>query len=218
MAAKFTPDPELPCLQPAFSPKGPDADPPEDRRTDGRKKVVIHSDGGCHGNPGPGGWAAILECGKHRRELSGGVPATTNNRMELQAAIEALSALKEPCDVEFHTDSQYVKNGVSGWLSGWKHNGWKTKSKKPVKNDDLWRALDACASKHRIKWLWLKGHAGHNGNERCDQLATGEIIKIRQMFSPQQLDAMLSDFCRKDNPEQISGGKQDLTQLNEFHL
>ncbi len=138
--------------------------------------------------------------------------------MELQAAIEALSALKEPCDVEFHTDSRYVKNGVSDWMSGWKRNGWKTKSKKPVKNDDLWRALDACASKHRIKWLWLKGHAGHNGNERCDQLATGEITKIKQMFSPQQLDAMLADFSRKENPDQISGRKQNLTQPNEFHL
>jgi ribonuclease HI len=156
------------------------------------KKVVIHSDGGCHGNPGPGGWAAILEYGPHRRELSGGVPATTNNRMELQAAIEALSALKESCEVEFYTDSEYVKNGVSGWLPNWKRNGWRTKSKQPVKNEDLWRALDAQAARHRVKWHWLKGHAGHAGNERCDQLANAEIAKIKKAFAPGQLKAMLS--------------------------
>jgi ribonuclease HI len=166
------------------------------------KKVVIHSDGGCHGNPGPGGWAAILEYGPRRRELSGGVPATTNNRMELQAAIEALSALKEPCEVQFHTDSEYVKNGVSGWLSNWKRNGWRTKSKKPVKNEDLWRKLDSHVSKHQVKWHWLKGHAGHVGNERCDQLANAEIAKIKKAFSPEQLKGMLAEFSAKDSTEQ----------------
>src|SRR5580692_5322404 len=109
------------------------------------KAVTIHSDGGCHGNPGPGGWAAVLVHGAHRRELSGGAPATTNNRMELQAAIEALSALKEPCEVELFTDSQYVRNGVTSWIAGWKRNGWRTKSKAPVKNEDLWRQLDQAA-------------------------------------------------------------------------
>jgi ribonuclease HI len=123
------------------------------------KRVVIHSDGGCHGNPGPGGWAAILEYGPHRRELSGGEPATTNNRMELQAAIEALTALKEPCEVDFYTDSEYVRKGVSDWLSKWKRNGWMTSAKRRVKNEDLWRALDACSSRHRVKWHWVKGHA-----------------------------------------------------------
>jgi ribonuclease HI len=166
------------------------------------KKVVIHSDGGCHGNPGPGGWAAILEYGPHSRELSGGVPATTNNRMELQAAIEALSALKEPCEVEFYTDSEYVKNGVSGWLSNWKRNGWRTKSKKPVKNEYLWRALDSHVSKHQVKWNWLKGHAGHVGNERCDQLANTEIAKIKKTFSPEQLKGMLVEFSERDSAEQ----------------
>ena len=166
------------------------------------KKVVIHSDGGCHGNPGPGGWAAILEYGPRRRELSGGAPATTNNRMELQAAIEALSALKEPCEVEFHTDSEYVKNGVSGWLSNWKRNGWRTKSKKPVKNEDLWRALDSHVSKHQVKWHWLKGHAGHVGNERCDHLANAEIVKIKKAFSPEQLKEMLAEFSARDSAEQ----------------
>jgi ribonuclease HI len=166
------------------------------------KKVVIHSDGGCHGNPGPGGWAAILEYGQHKRELSGGVPATTNNRMELQAAIEAMSALKEPCEVEFYTDSEYVKNGVSGWISNWKRNGWRTKSKKPVKNEDLWRALDSHVSKHQVKWHWLKGHAGHAGNERCDQLANAEIAKIKKTFSSEQLKGLLAEFSAKDSSEQ----------------
>lgn len=168
------------------------------------KKVVIHSDGGCHGNPGPGGWAAILEYGQHQRELSGGVPATTNNRMELQAAIEALSALKEPCEVEFYTDSEYVKNGVSGWLSNWKRNGWRAKSKKPVKNADLWRVLDSHVSKHQVKWHWLKGHAGHVGNERCDQLANTEIAKIKKTFDTEQLKALLAQFSAKDDAEQTS--------------
>jgi len=168
------------------------------------KKVVIHSDGGCHGNPGPGGWAAVLEYGQHKRELSGGVPATTNNRMELQAAIAALSALKEQCEVEFYTDSEYVKNGVSGWLTNWKRNGWRTKAKKPVKNEDLWRALDSSVSKHKIEWHWLKGHAGHIGNERCDQLANEEIAKIKQAFSAEQLKAVLAQFSAKNDADQTS--------------
>lgn len=166
--------------------------------------MVIHSDGGCHGNPGPGGWAAVLEYGQHKRELSGGVPATTNNRMELQAAIAALSALKEQCEVEFYTDSEYVKNGVSGWLTNWKRNGWRTKAKKPVKNEDLWRALDSSVSKHKIEWHWLKGHAGHIGNERCDQLANEEIAKIKQAFSAEQLKAVLAQFSAKNDADQTS--------------
>src|SRR5436190_1003186 len=168
------------------------------------KKVVIHSDGGCHGNPGPGGWAAVLEHGAHSRELSGGVPATTNNRMELQAAIEALGALKEPCEVEFYTDSEYVKNGVSAWLSKWKRNGWRTQSKKPVKNEDLWRALDSEVSKHHVKWHWLKGHAGHPGNERCDQLANAEIARIKKIYNPDQLKVLLAQFTAKEKAEQTS--------------
>lgn len=122
--------------------------------------------------------------------------------MELQGAIEALAALKEPCEVEFYTDSEYVKNGVSGWLSGWKRNGWRTKSKKPVKNEDLWRALDAQAAKHQIKWHWLKGHAGHAGNERCDQLATAEIAKIKKTFNADQLKALLAQYSAKAEAEQ----------------
>lgn len=159
------------------------------------KKVVIHSDGGCHGNPGPGGWAAVLEYGPHRREISGGVPATTNNRMELQAAIEALNSLKEPCEVEFHTDSQYVKNGISQWMPNWKRNGWRTVSKKPVKNEDLWRALDSQVSKHKVTWHWVKGHAGHIGNERCDTLAGREIAAIRKQYTSDQLRLMVDQFA-----------------------
>lgn len=168
------------------------------------KKVIIHSDGGCHGNPGPGGWAAVLEHGKHRKELSGGVPATTNNRMELQAAIEAFGVLKEPCEVEFYTDSEYVKNGVTAWVYNWKRNGWRTKSKQPVKNEDLWRALDAQASRHKVVWHWLKGHAGHAGNERCDQLANAEIEKIKKAFTKAQLKELLRDFS-KGNEDRTNG-------------
>ena len=160
----------------------------------GLKQVTIHSDGGCQGNPGPGGWAAVLEHGKARRELSGGAAATTNNRMELQAAIEALKALKEPCAVDFYTDSEYVRNGVMGWVIAWKRNGWKTKEKKPVKNEDLWRSLDALAQRHVVTWHWLKGHAGHAQNERCDQLATAEIAKIRKAYTRQALREALADF------------------------
>jgi ribonuclease HI len=167
------------------------------------KKVVIHSDGGCHGNPGPGGWAAVLEYGQHKREVSGGVPATTNNRMELQAAIEAFAVLKEPCEVEFHTDSEYLRNGVMDWLPNWKRNGWRTKSKKPVKNEDLWRALDAAIAGHKIDWRWLKGHAGHAGNERCDVLANQEIAKIKKTFNAAQLKKLLAQFSAQPEEESL---------------
>src|SRR5690606_12232388 len=134
-------------------------------------KVIIHTDGACSGNPGPGGWGAILEYGGHTRELKGGEALTTNNKMELTAAIEALTALKRPCEVEIHTDSQYVTNGVQSWMHGWKRNGWKTADKKPVKNLELWQALDEATKRHTIEWKWVKGHAGHELNERADQLA-----------------------------------------------
>ncbi|WP_421952507.1 ribonuclease HI [Pelagibacterium sp.] len=133
--------------------------------------VVIHTDGACSGNPGPGGWGAVLEYNGTVKELKGGMAQTTNNQMELTAAIEALNALKRPCAVEIHTDSQYVKNGIQGWLHGWKRNGWKTAAKKPVKNVDLWQALDAATKRHTITWHWVKGHAGHDLNERADRLA-----------------------------------------------
>ena len=134
-------------------------------------RVIIHTDGACSGNPGPGGWGAVLQYGDKVKELKGGEPLTTNNRMELTAAIEALSALKRPCAVELHTDSQYVKNGLTSWINGWKRNGWRTADKKPVKNVELWQALDAAVERHTIDWRWVKGHNGDEFNERADQLA-----------------------------------------------
>lgn len=156
-------------------------------RIETMKKVTIHTDGGCHGNPGPGGWAAILQYGSRQRELSGAEPHTTNNRMELRAALEALNALKESCEVELHTDSQYLRQGITEWIQGWKQNGWRTKERKPVKNDDLWRALDAARARHQIEWRWLKGHAGHPANERCDELAAAAIARLRK--SPREAPA-----------------------------
>jgi ribonuclease HI len=134
-------------------------------------KVVIYTDGACSGNPGPGGWGAILIFGAHRREICGGDLATTNNRMELMAAIMALEALTRDCEVELHTDSQYVRTGISEWLPGWKARGWKTAAKAPVKNDDLWKRLDQARLRHKVDWRWVKGHAGHELNERADALA-----------------------------------------------
>jgi ribonuclease HI len=134
--------------------------------------VEIYTDGACSGNPGPGGWGAVLSYGGHRKELSGGEAApTTNNRMELTAAIRALESLTRRSTVRLHTDSSYLRNGVTSWLPTWKRNGWRTASKQPVKNEDLWRRLDAAATKHDVQWLWVKGHAGDPGNERADALA-----------------------------------------------
>ena len=133
--------------------------------------VEIFTDGACKGNPGPGGWGALLRFGETEKELCGGEPATTNNRMELLAVIRALESLNRRCVVKLHTDSQYVQKGISEWIIGWKKRGWKTADKKPVKNVDLWRELDQLASQHDVEWLWVKGHAGHDGNERADQLA-----------------------------------------------
>jgi ribonuclease HI len=135
------------------------------------RRVEIFTDGACSGNPGPGGWGAILRYGDTERELNGGEPVTTNNRMELLAAINALEALKRPSHVDLHTDSQYVKNGIMSWIHGWKRNGWKTADKKPVKNAELWQRLDDVADLHEITWHWVKGHAGHPENERADELA-----------------------------------------------
>lgn len=161
-------------------------------------RVSIHTDGGCQGNPGIGGWAAVLESGGRRKEISGGSPATTNNRMELRAAIEALGALKQPCDVVLHTDSEYLRNGITRWLHGWKRNGWRTSTKQPVKNEDLWRALDAAVAKHKIHWQWVKGHAGVHDNERCDQLAGAAMQRIREMFTLSQLDEAMRNFKAGD--------------------
>ena len=143
------------------------------------KQVRAFTDGACSGNPGPGGWGAVLQFGDHERELHGGAKDTTNNRMELTAAIETLRALSEPCRVSLTTDSTYVKDGITQWLANWKRNGWKTAAKKPVKNQDLWQALDHESSRHEIDWCWVKGHSGHPENERADRLANLGMDEVR---------------------------------------
>jgi ribonuclease HI len=140
-----------------------------------RPHVVAYTDGACSGNPGPGGWGVILIYGEHRKELNGGEPVTTNNRMELMGAISALEALKKPARVDIHTDSEYVQKGISGWINGWKRNGWRTSAKQPVKNADLWQRLDAARARHEVHWHWLRGHSGHAENERADELARAAI-------------------------------------------
>ena len=142
--------------------------------------VVIYSDGACSGNPGPGGWGAVMISGAHVKEICGGEPGTTNNRMELMAAIQALEALKKPCKVELHTDSTYVMKGISEWIFGWKKRGWKTADGKPVKNDDLWRRLDTARARQDVSWNWVKGHAGHELNERADALARKGLEQARK--------------------------------------
>jgi ribonuclease HI len=142
-------------------------------------RVVIHTDGACSGNPGPGGWGAILEWGGRRREIKGGEAHTTNNRMELMAAISALETLKRPCDVDLHTDSQYLRQGIMSWIHGWKRNGWRTADKKPVKTADLWQRLDGAVARHTVHWHWVRGHSGHDLNERADELAREAIAELR---------------------------------------
>ena len=144
-------------------------------KNDPSANVVIYTDGACSGNPGPGGWGALLKFGPHEKEISGGASETTNNRMELTAAIEALKTLKRPCQVQFFTDSEYLRKGITEWVSNWKRRGWLTASKKPVKNKDLWQALDAAIGGHQIEWHWVRGHAGYAENERVDQLARNAI-------------------------------------------
>ena len=141
--------------------------------------VVIYTDGACSGNPGPGGYGAILTFGDREKEISGSEPHTTNNRMELMAAISALEALKRPCKIDLHTDSQYVQQGISTWIKQWKRNGWRTADKKPVKNTDLWQRLDAALARHEVRWHWVKGHDGHEMNERADALARSAIAAQR---------------------------------------
>ena len=144
------------------------------------EKITIYTDGACKGNPGPGGWGAILRMGDKEKELWGGEPATTNNRMELTAVIQALAALKRPVTATVYSDSQYVLNGISQWIHGWKKNGWRTSDKKPVKNADLWQQLDRLASLHHLEWVWVKGHAGHPENERADALANRGIETLKE--------------------------------------
>jgi ribonuclease HI len=154
------------------------------------KKVLIHTDGACEGNPGPGGWAAILEFGGAVREISGGTLATTNNRMEMQAALEALLGLKEPCEVDLYTDSEYLRDGITKWIKSWKAKGWK----KPIKNIDLWKALDAARDRHTVRWHWVRGHAGHPKNERCDVLATTQARHYRSTHTKAERTAAMDRF------------------------
>jgi len=143
------------------------------------ERVTIYTDGACSGNPGPGGWGALLLFNGQERELTGAEPLTTNNRMELMAAISALEALKRPCGVDLHTDSQYVRNGITSWISGWKRKGWRTAANQPVKNDDLWKRLDEARQRHDVSWHWVKGHADNDGNNRVDGLARRAIDEMR---------------------------------------
>jgi ribonuclease HI len=142
--------------------------------------VTIYTDGACKGNPGPGGWGALLVSGEREKEIFGGDPATTNNRMELTAVIRALESLKREIDVDIYTDSQYVKNGIETWIHGWKRNGWKTADKKPVKNTELWRELDLQVARHRVRWHWVKGHNDHPGNDRADALANRGVASLQE--------------------------------------
>ncbi len=143
--------------------------------------VSIYTDGACSGNPGPGGWAALLRYGVREKELTGGVSKTTNNRMEMTAALEALNSLKTPCQVDFYSDSEYLRKGITEWMANWKRRGWKTAAKKPVKNQDLWKALDHAIQPHQIIWHWVRGHAGHRDNERVDQLARQALHSNRKI-------------------------------------
>jgi len=153
-----------------------------------KPRVEIYTDGACLGNPGPGGWGALLRFGPHEKELSGAASKTTNNRMEMQAAIHALNALNKPCQVTLHTDSQYLRQGITQWVKNWQRNGWKTASKKPVKNKDLWQALLKAVARHDVRWEWVKGHAGHPENERVDALASN-AAHTRARHAPPDLDA-----------------------------
>ena len=148
--------------------------------TAARPKITVFTDGACSGNPGAGGWGAILISGEHRKELNGGEADTTNNRMELMAAIAALEAIKKPADVELHTDSVYLRDGITKWIFGWKRNGWRTADKSPVKNVELWQRLETATARHKMDWRWLKGHAGHEENERADVLAREALAPFKK--------------------------------------
>lgn len=148
-----------------------------------KKKIIIYTDGGCSGNPGIGGWGAVLIYKGHKKEIFGGEKDTTNNRMELTAAIRALQSVKEPCTIELHTDSNYLKDGITKWINNWKKNGWRTSDKKPVKNIDLWQELELALESHNVEWKWIKGHSGNEGNELADSLANKGIASIKSTIS-----------------------------------
>lgn len=161
-----------------------------------RPPVTIYTDGGCQGNPGPGGWGCVVIYRQQAWELSGSEPATTNNRMEMLAAIRGFRALNRPCQVQVFTDSDYLRQGITSWIEGWRRRGWRTKEGDPVKNQDLWSELDSLARQHQVQWNWLKGHAGHRWNERCDALATSAIERLRREMSRDELASALERFRR----------------------
>lgn len=171
------------------------------------KRIEIFTDGACSGNPGPGGWGAILRFNGTTKELSGGEANTTNNRMELMAAIEALSAPKEAVEVDLYTDSKYVMDGINGWIDGWKRNGWKTAAKQPVKNVELWQALDEARGRHKVTWHWVKGHDGHVENERADELARMGMAPFKPQRSGSESDAPRS-APKTAGPNRASAGKK----------
>ena len=183
-------------------------------------RVIVHTDGACSGNPGPGGWGAILEFKGREKEIFGGAPDTTNNRMELTAAIEALKALSRACIVELHTDSEYLRNGITKWIHGWKRNGWRTADKKPVKNADLWQALDQLIVTHKVDWRWVRGHAGHDLNERADALARKGMAPFLKRKKGRAKMAKHSIICagidtgKRELEVALEGGTQQLTVDN----
>ena len=181
-------------------------------------QVRIFTDGACSGNPGPGGWGAILKYGDVEKELKGGEGHTTNNRMELMAAISALESLKKPCAVDLFTDSQYVRQGITGWIHGWKRNGWRTADKKPVKNVELWQRLDAALKPHEIRWHWVKGHAGHDENERADQLARDGVAmaRLKALRAMKGLSTVV--IARLDRATQYSATSRFIANALEYWI
>jgi ribonuclease HI len=177
------------------------------------KLVTIYSDGACEGNPGPGGWAAVLQYGEVQKEVFGGDIATTNNRMEITGAVEALKRLKEPCEVQMYTDSEYLKNGAAVWIFAWKRKNWR-KGQKPIKNADLWQELDKEASRHKVTWNWVRGHSGNPLNERCDRLAVAEIAKIKKSLPKEALSKALDDFKSRQKTKPSLEKPSESTVLN----
>ena len=189
--------PEHPGNDSAFFRPMPETPPVPSPAPRARPRVTIFTDGACEGNPGPGGWAAVLLHEGKRKEIAGAEPATTNNRMEMTAALNALKVLKASCEIVLWTDSTYLRDGITKWIRGWKAKGWRTSTKEPVKNADLWQAIDAAAAKHQITWQWVRGHSGHRENERCDELAVGAAAVMRKKYTPAQLRQALTDFRRR---------------------
>ena len=175
--------------------------------------IEIYTDGACKGNPGPGGWGAVLTSGQHKKKIYGGEKDTTNNRMELLAAIRALEALKKPSEVNLHTDSQYLRKGMLEWIRGWKKNGWKTSAKKPVKNVELWKALDEQVALHKVNWFWVKGHSGNAGNEMADQLANQGVDSVMRNDGVGEIHVVESKQVTSTMPSVTSTNSKTISEL-----